>query len=237
MDHTIDSSSKSQSGNWPMAFDDVYSIASELELNDKWTPALELTATDYLTNRITVSEFAAFVKLLNFDTPGGSRKTKAQLIVKQHQPGPIGIALYEAHIAVVSAKSSLEHVVGKRQTWTERLQDDAAIWLEHHATIDQLVRVARDTANSDLVPRRDEPRKWHKTYENDIFLELTARLPCVLAPQALLNAWSQAGSKGSVAIPNGSAMVRAWAKRNGIQIGRRGRIRAEIVRLYLQHNL
>lgn len=215
-------------------FGDVY----ELGDFDTWTPALEAAVKDFLVNRVTDTDYAAFLKAkyLKRPIPSGSRQAQAEFIVRRHDPRIVGKALREAHVAVINTMPSLEQVVGDLQAWTEDTQDAAIIWLERHATANQLVQLARNTGNSALVLSRDEPRKWHRAYERDLLLELAGRLPNVLDPQALLQAWNavlEAVGRSANDVVT-AEKVRAWARASGLATGKRGRVSRDLVEQYRQ---
>lgn len=233
MDEKYAKSSPDPSRDYSLAnFSDVY----ELEFFEKRTPALDSAVKDFLAKQLADADYATLLKQLARDIPNGSRETQAEFIVNRYDPWIIGKALREAHTAVISARPSLEQVIGSMQTWTVDAQDDAVIWLERHATVSQLVQVARNTRHSALIPSRNEPLTWHTTYEGNLLLELAGRLPNVLGPQALLQAWNTVLDAAEPRTDDvvSAEKVRAWARTNGLAIGRRGRVSCELVRQYRQ---
>jgi hypothetical protein len=189
-----------------------------------WTPELAATVKQYLVHEVPDDKFAAFLNALSYEASRDSREDQAEDIVTRFQAWEVAHAF---HSAAVRAVPTLDDLIGHLNTWLSAdQQDDAADWLDTHATQAQLVELAEFTHHPELDPAtpwyRPEPEGWYFTNN--------------LSPQDLLHAWHQVAvsdnEAASATVPPSPPKVRAWARAHGHHVGARGPLPIALVREY-----
>ncbi|MBP2322670.1 transposase [Kibdelosporangium banguiense] len=137
-----------------------------------WDPELEQAVKQYLVHEVTDEEYDRFIDMLYCAVPDGSREEQAAAILKQQLPWEVADAF---HWAAVKAVPTLSQLIGDRDAWEDGgQQDDAQVWMEVHASEDQLVELAQ-YMNPTVPVARGELSWWHPALE--------------LKPAQLLKAW------------------------------------------------
>jgi transposase len=121
-----------------------------------WTPELEQAVGHYLIHEATDQDYARFLDEVDADVSSGSREEQAASVMEQQLPWEIACAF---HWAAVNAVSTLDQLLGDAKVWEDIGQrDDATVWLDIHATEDQLAELAEYTNH----PERDPATPWYE---------------------------------------------------------------------------
>lgn len=191
----------------------------------EWTDELRQAIKHYLVHEVSDTDYAAFVGELEYEPPPGTRESQADAIIDLHDAWEIAHAFHQAAVKAIPA---LDGLIGQRASWQHAgQQEDAAEWLDAHATKEQLAELAEITDH----PEYDPATPWYRP--EPVGRDFT----WTLTPPELLHAWHQVAGPAPTDLTDGEwALLVSVLPRPQNPYGIRQRSDRELLSLRLAFN-
>lgn len=151
-----------------------------------WTEELREAVADYLLHEVSDADYTALLQEVGRG-PSDDRAEQVAWITTHNQPWEVA---YASHRVATKNAPTLHAVLRHRppELGPEDLKDDAATWLEVHATYDQLVEVVKYEHLRGTIPTPAR-YSWHPDPESTARDQLIQSLLNALPLEQLLAAW------------------------------------------------
>jgi hypothetical protein len=195
---------------------------------DIWTSQLRAAVKTYQW-RLTGGEYKSWLNELSDEVPEASREAQVEFIVAHHKLWDV---IYASRRAAVKAVPSLQELTGRLSLDDDFAYTDIADWLNANAPHEQRVALLHSFQPDEPAPP-PESDWWDFGFASWLSIKADSL-------EQIAQAWQVITKPAEPMIrttPDAGA-IRAWSKKRGYQVGRRGRLPETIIRQYLaeQHD-
>lgn len=194
-----------------------------IDVTGDWTPLLQESVKRYLVDKMSDEDFSVFLEKLERAAPGDSREEQADFIIGHNQFWDVQWA---AHMAVLDAAPDLASLIGVMDPRHTNYQD-IGDWLQRNAPYEHRVALFQ-LFDPGETPPGDDSDWWIFDFEDWLRAHVRGR-------RKLLQAWEAITRPGSSTLSTmlDAYAIRAWARKQGRQVGKRGRLSETLIREYL----